>query len=39
MSHITAAHINIEQLSTIIRWRPDQALRYLAQFPPEVPAP
>ena len=38
MSRITAAHINIEQLSTIIRWRSHQALRCLAQFPPEVPA-
>jgi hypothetical protein len=39
MSRITAAHIDIEQLSTIIRWRPHQALRCLAQFPPEVSAP
>ncbi len=39
MSRITAAHIDIEQLSTIIRWRPHQTLRCLAQLSPEVSAP
>ena len=38
MSRITTAHIDIEQLSTIIRWRPDQALCCPAQLSSEVSA-